>query len=104
VLTALVHISVSKPLPTVSRRKRNQEEMSMTGRAAGMSRAPRILVVEDEESLAAVIADVLGDSHDVVCAANVGDAIDHLLGDDIDLVLLDCVAPGRTELAGRSRS
>jgi hypothetical protein len=33
------------------------------------------LVVEDEESLAAVIADVLDDSHDVICAANVGDAI-----------------------------
>jgi DNA-binding response OmpR family regulator len=67
--------------------------MSMTGRTVGMSRPPRILVVEDEEPLAAVIADVLGDSHDVICAANVGDAIDHLLGDDIDFVLLDCVLP-----------
>ena len=58
-----------------------------------MSRALRILVVEDEELLAAVIVDVLGDSHDVICAANVVDAIDHLLGDDIDFVLLDCVLP-----------
>jgi DNA-binding response OmpR family regulator len=58
-----------------------------------MSRPSRILVVEDEEPLAAVIADVLGDCHDVICAANVEDAIDHLLGDDIDFVLLDCVLP-----------
>jgi DNA-binding response OmpR family regulator len=66
--------------------------MSMTG-AVGMSRPLRILVVEDEELLAAVIVDVLGDSHDVICAANVVDAIDHLLGDDIDFVLLDCMLP-----------
>jgi DNA-binding response OmpR family regulator len=58
-----------------------------------MSRPSRILVVEDEEPLAAVIADVLCDCHDVICAANVEDAIDHLLGDDIDFVLLDCVLP-----------
>jgi DNA-binding response OmpR family regulator len=61
--------------------------------AVGMSRARRILVVEDEALLSAVIADVLGDSHDVICATNVGDAIDHLLGDGIDFVLLDCVLP-----------
>src|SRR6478609_8124881 len=67
--------------------------MSMTGRPVGMSRPLRILVVEDEDLLAAVIADVLGDSHDVICAPSVGDAIDHLLGDDIDFVLLDCVLP-----------
>ena len=64
----------------------------MTG-AVGMSRPLRILVVEDDELLAAVIVDVLGDSHDVICAANVVDAIDHLLGDDIDFVLLDCMLP-----------
>src|SRR5690348_8153631 len=58
-----------------------------------MRRALRILVVEEEELLATVIADVLGDSHDVICASNVGDAIDHLLGDSIDFVLLDCVLP-----------
>ena len=58
-----------------------------------MSRPPRILIVEDEELLAGVIADVLGDSHDVMCASNVADAIDHLLGDDIDFVLLDCMLP-----------
>ena len=65
----------------------------MTGHAAGLRRPPCILRVEDEELLVAVIADVLGDSHDVVCAPNVGDAIDHLPGDDIDFVLLDCVLP-----------
>ena len=58
-----------------------------------MSRPPRILVAEDEELLAGVIADVLGDSHDVICASNVGDAVDHLLCGDLDLVLLDCMLP-----------
>jgi DNA-binding response OmpR family regulator len=53
----------------------------------------RILVVEDQEPLATIIADVLSDAHEVVCAANVEDAVDHLLGDAIDLVLLDCVLP-----------
>jgi DNA-binding response OmpR family regulator len=53
----------------------------------------RILVVEDQELLASIIADVLGDAHEVVCVANVEDAVDHLLGDVIDLVLLDCVLP-----------
>jgi DNA-binding response OmpR family regulator len=67
-----------------------------------MSRPPRSLVVEDEELLAAVIADVLGESHVVICASNVGDAMDHLLGDDIDFVLLiACCRTGRT---GRSLS
>src|SRR5262252_4076910 len=65
----------------------------MTAQAIGPSRPLRILVVEDEQLLAAVIADVLGDSHEVICALNVQDAIDHLLGDNIDFVLLDCVLP-----------
>src|SRR5690242_16460744 len=67
--------------------------MSVTRWPVGMSRPPRILIVEDEELLTGVIADVLGDSHDVICASNAGDAIDHLLGDDIDFVLLDCMLP-----------
>jgi len=64
-----------------------------TGQAIGASRQLRILVVEDDEILAAVIADVLGSSHEVICALNVQAAIDHLLGDNIDFVLLDCVLP-----------
>ena len=65
----------------------------MTGQPVGISRSVHILVVEDEELLAAVIADVLGDSYDVICAPSVGDAIDHLLGDNINFVLLDCMLP-----------
>jgi CheY-like chemotaxis protein len=44
---------------------------------------PRILVVEDEKLLAAIITDV-------------EDAIELLLSAAIDLVLLDCVLPGGT--------
>ena len=65
----------------------------MTGQGIGESRPLRILVVEDEQLLAAVVADVLGSSHEVICALNVQAAIDHLLGDNIDFVLLDCVLP-----------
>src|SRR4051794_15310778 len=65
----------------------------MTGQIIGTIKTPRILVVEDQELLAAFVADVLGDGYEVVCASNVEDAVDHLLGGVIDLVLLDCVLP-----------
>jgi DNA-binding response OmpR family regulator len=65
----------------------------MTGQIIGTIKTPRILVVEDQELLAALVADVLGDGHEIVCASNVEDAVDHLLGSAIDLVLLDCVLP-----------
>ena len=60
------------------------------------SRTPRILVVEDEKLLAAIIADALAGSYEVLCAHNVEDAIELLLSAAIDLVLLDCVLPGGT--------
>ena len=56
-------------------------------------RAARILVVEDQELLATLIADVLGDAHEVICAPTAADATKRLLGGAIDLVLLDCVLP-----------
>ena len=62
-------------------------------RHKGSIKPARILVVEDQEPLATIIADVLGDAHEVVCAPKVAEAVDHLLGDAIDLVLLDCVLP-----------
>ena len=62
-------------------------------RHEGAIKPARILVVEDQELLATIIADVLGDAHEVVCAPNVEDAVEHLLSGGIDLVLLDCVLP-----------
>jgi DNA-binding response OmpR family regulator len=62
-------------------------------RHEGSIKPARILVVEDQELLTTIIADVLSDAHEVVCAAKVEDAVDRLLGDAIDLVLLDCVLP-----------
>ena len=62
-------------------------------RHEGSIKPARILVVEDQELLTTIIADVLGDAHEVVCAAKVEDAVDRLLCDAIDLVLLDCVLP-----------
>ena len=52
---------------------------------------PRILVVEDEKLLAAIITDALAGSYEVLW-----DAIELLLSAAIDLVLLDCVLPGGT--------
>ena len=63
------------------------------GRHKGAIKPARILVVEDQELLATIIADVLGDAHEVVCAPNVEEAVEHLLSGGIDLVLLDCVLP-----------
>ncbi|MGC1411885.1 MAG: response regulator [Acetobacteraceae bacterium] len=71
----------------------NQVNEHYRSRPEGTIKPARILVVEDQELLAKVIADVLGDAHEVVCVTNVEDAVDHLLGDAIDLVLLDCVLP-----------
>jgi len=57
---------------------------------------PRILVVEDQEPIASVIAELLSDTYEVVCAATVQDAVDQLLVAKFHLVLLDCVLPGGT--------
>jgi two-component system response regulator AtoC len=62
-------------------------------RPEGMIKPARILVVEDQELLAMLIADVLGDAHEVACAPTAEDALECLLGGSIDLVLLDCVLP-----------
>jgi two-component system, OmpR family, response regulator ResD len=72
---------------------KRQVRESYPSRHEGSIKPARILVVEDQEPLATIIADVLGDAHEVVCAPNVAEAVDHLLGDAIDLVLLDCVLP-----------
>ena len=72
---------------------RNQVSERYRSRHEGTIKLARILVVEDQELLATIIADVLGDAHEIICAANVADAVDHLLGGDIDIVLLDCVLP-----------
>jgi DNA-binding response OmpR family regulator len=71
----------------------NQVSERYRSRHEGTIKLARILVVEDQELLATIIADVLGDAHEIICAANVADAVDHLLGGDIDIVLLDCVLP-----------
>jgi DNA-binding response OmpR family regulator len=61
-----------------------------------VKKMPRILVVEDQALLAEMISEVLAGSHEVLCAYNVADAVELLLGEAIDLVLLDCVLPGGT--------
>jgi DNA-binding response OmpR family regulator len=54
----------------------------------------RILVVEDQTLTAAVITDVLSDTYEVAWAQTVPNAIDQLLTNHINLLLLDCVLPG----------
>ena len=60
------------------------------------AKLPRILVVEDQALLADIITEALAGSHEVLCAYNVADAVELLLGTAVTLVLLDCVLPGGT--------
>ena len=48
------------------------------GKIMSTIKVGRILVVEDEELLAATIAEALHDAYEVICAFNVHDAVDHL--------------------------
>jgi DNA-binding response OmpR family regulator len=61
-----------------------------------MNPKSRILVVEDQALIAALITDALSDTYEVVRAQTVPDAVDQLLSADIHLILLDCVLPGGT--------
>jgi DNA-binding response OmpR family regulator len=61
-----------------------------------MANLRRILVVEDQAPLAAIITEALAGSHEVLCAGNVADAVELMLSAALDLVLLDCVLPGGT--------
>jgi two-component system, OmpR family, response regulator len=61
-----------------------------------MPRLLRVLVVEDQALIAGLIADALSDTYEAICAPTVPEAVEHLLTNSIDLVLLDCVLPGGT--------
>lgn len=61
-----------------------------------MQRLLRVLVVEDQALIAGLIADALSDTYEAICAPTVPEAVEHLLTNSIDLVLLDCVLPGGT--------
>lgn len=61
-----------------------------------MTNRPGILVVEDQDLIAGLIADALSDSYDVQRAPTVPEAVELLLSGDVSLVLLDCVLPGGT--------
>jgi two-component system, cell cycle response regulator len=68
----------------------------MGPRTDSAAKLPRILVVEDQALLADIITEALAGSHEVLCAYNVADAVELLLGTAVSLVLLDCVLPGGT--------
>jgi DNA-binding response OmpR family regulator len=56
--------------------------------------ASRILVVEDDPTLRETISEILTDEgHEVRAAAHGGEAMDHLVGWDADLILLDLMMP-----------
>lgn len=59
-----------------------------------MSSPGRILLVEDDEALRGVLAEVLADEgYDVLCASNGKEALDRLARSHADLILLDLVMP-----------
>jgi len=68
-------------------------DQSHPGQNQSARRRRRILVVDDQALLAAVIADVLGETNDVLCAHSVEEALEYLLCDTVDLILLDCILP-----------
>lgn len=57
------------------------------------SSPPRVLVVEDETELAELFAEWLSDDYEVLVATSGEDALD-LVGEEIDVVLLDRLMPG----------
>lgn len=59
-----------------------------------MSERPRILVADDKESLRELMKRVLGDSYDVVVAADGSQAIALLRGERFDVVVSDIRMPG----------
>ena len=60
----------------------------------------RILVVEDEETLAQRIANILeGENYSVETAFRGDDGLEMALTEEYDLLLLDILLPGRIELA-----
>ncbi len=55
----------------------------------------RVLVIDDELPLAAMLARVLGDEHDVVIATSAREAIEHIeTGPQFDVLLCDLLMPG----------
>lgn len=77
------------------------------GVGAGMARGGRILLVEDNPEIAAIIGEFLGDEgYAVATAASVEQALDALAGARYDLVLADALAdlaPGGAHWAAVER-
>ncbi len=59
-----------------------------------MTEAIHILVVEDDPLVSEVIAATLDDDYRTTVVGSATDALDHLRGGDIRLMLLDCTLPG----------
>lgn len=58
------------------------------------SRAPFILVVEDDSKVAGLLKEILGDAYSVECVSDAPAAFSALQRRLPDLVLLDCLLPG----------
>lgn len=99
-------IRVESPLPGQARGSRFVIELPAAGALpdarpsslppparASVSRA-RVLVVEDEPTLARVLADELGAAHDVTLADSAFAALDRLANERFDVVLCDIRMPG----------
>ena len=55
---------------------------------------PRVLIVDDEPEIAAILADHFKDTHEVSAASNGNDALGAILTNRPDVVLLDINMPG----------
>jgi two-component system, cell cycle response regulator len=65
-----------------------------TGRALESRRPQKVLVVEDDEHDREIYGKILWyNGYDVEYAGNAGEALEHLIGDGVDLVVLDLGLP-----------
>ena len=67
------------------------------------AKLPRILVAEDQALLADIITEALAGHHEVLCAYNVADAAEFLLGRAVGLVLLGLRIAWRYDVASHAR-
>src|SRR5687767_12215866 len=59
---------------------------------------PRILIVDDEQEITAILSDLLSNAYDCVKAGSAEDALARLAEDDFQLVISDITMPGMSGL------
>lgn len=75
-----------------------EESQQLVLKMAAPVTRPRILVVDDDESIRDLLAAMLEDRADLAVAESVADAVEVLRSQVVDILILDLVMPGKTGL------